>query len=46
VVTLQTMPVEAFTLQRRQGLGWDMHWKKMGANVTVFGFVQKIIRLG
>jgi len=31
------LPVDAFTLQRRLGLGWDMHWKKMGANVTVFG---------
>ena len=31
------LPVEAFTLQRRLGMGWDMHWKKMGANVTVFG---------
>lgn len=31
------LPVEAFTLQRRLGLGWDMHWKKMGANVTLFG---------
>lgn len=31
------LPVDAFTLQRRLGLGWDMHWKKIGANVTVFG---------
>ena len=33
----QPLPIDAFTLQRRLGLGWDMHWKKMGANVTVFG---------
>jgi phosphate-selective porin OprO/OprP len=31
------LPVDAFTLQRRLGLGWDMHWKKVGANVTIFG---------
>ena len=30
------LPVLAFTLQRRLGLGWDTHLKKMGANITVF----------
>jgi len=30
------LPVLAFTLSRRIGLGWDMHRKKLGANVTVF----------
>ena len=30
------LPVLAFTLQRRIGLGWDTHLKKMGANITVF----------
>ena len=31
------LPILAFTLQRRLGLGWDIHLKKLGANVTVFG---------
>ncbi len=31
------LPVLAFTLQRRLGVGWDVHRKKMGANITVFG---------
>ena len=31
------LPVLAFTLQRRLGLGWDTHLKKMGANITIFG---------
>ena len=30
------LPVLAFTLQRRLGIGWDTHLKKLGANVTVF----------
>lgn len=30
------LPVLAFTLQRRMGLGWDTHFKKLGANITVF----------
>ena len=30
------LPVSAFTLQRRMGLGWDTHLKKLGANITVF----------
>jgi len=30
------LPVLAFTLQRRIGLGWDTHLKRLGANVTVF----------
>lgn len=30
------LPILAFTLQRRLGLGWDTHLKKMGANITVF----------
>ena len=30
------LPVLAFTLQRRLGLGWDTHLKKLGANITVF----------
>lgn len=30
------LPVLAFTLQRRIGLGWDTHLKKLGANITVF----------
>ena len=30
------LPVLAFTLQRRIGLGWDAHRKKLGANITVF----------
>ena len=32
------LPVLAFTLQRRLGIGWDAHLKKMGANITVFGW--------
>jgi phosphate-selective porin OprO/OprP len=31
------LPIDAFTLTRRLGLGWDKHWKKVGANITVFG---------
>jgi phosphate-selective porin OprO/OprP len=31
------LPVDAFTLKRRLGLGWDKHWKKWGANITLFG---------
>ena len=31
------LPVDAFTLQRRLGIGWDTHLKKLGANITVFG---------
>jgi phosphate-selective porin OprO/OprP len=30
------LPVEAFRLQRRLGLGWDVHLRKLGANITVF----------
>ena len=30
------LPVLAFTLSRRIGLGWDTHLKKLGANITVF----------
>lgn len=30
------LPVIAFTLTRRLGIGWDTHLKKMGANVTLF----------
>jgi phosphate-selective porin OprO/OprP len=30
------LPVLAFGLQRRLGLGWDTHLKKLGANITVF----------
>jgi len=30
------LPVLAFTLQRRVGIGWDTHLKKLGANITVF----------
>jgi len=30
------LPVLAFTLQRRIGLGWDTHLRKLGANITVF----------
>jgi len=30
------LPILAFTLQRRLGLGWDTQLKKMGANITVF----------
>lgn len=30
------LPVLAFTLQRRLGLGWDTHLRKLGANITVF----------
>jgi phosphate-selective porin OprO/OprP len=30
------LPVLAFTLQRRLGLGWDTHLKRLGANITVF----------
>lgn len=32
------LPVLAFTLQRRVGIGWDAHYKKLGANITVFGW--------
>ena len=31
------LPVLAFTLQRRLGVGWDNHFKKGGANITIFG---------
>jgi len=31
------LPVLAFTLSRRLGLGYDVHLKKLGANVTIFG---------
>jgi phosphate-selective porin OprO/OprP len=30
------LPVLAFTLQRRLGIGWDTHLRKLGANITVF----------
>jgi len=30
------LPVLAFTQNRRIGLGWDTHLRKLGANVTVF----------
>jgi phosphate-selective porin OprO/OprP len=30
------LPVLAFTLKRRLGLGYEIHRKKLGANVTVF----------
>jgi len=30
------LPILAFTLQRRLGVGWDTHLKKVGANITVF----------
>lgn len=30
------LPILAFTLQRRLGLGWDTQLKKVGANITVF----------
>jgi len=30
------LPVLAFTLNRRLGVGWDMHLKNLGANVTIF----------
>ena len=30
------LPVLAFTLQRRIGVGWEAHVKKLGANVTLF----------
>ena len=32
------LPVLAFTLQRRLGIGWDAHMKKMGVNITAFGW--------
>lgn len=32
------LPILAFTLQRRLGIGWEAHLKKMGANITVFGW--------
>ena len=31
------LPVLAFTLKRRLGVGWDTHLKKLGANITLFG---------
>ena len=31
------LPVLAFTLNRRLGVGWDTHLKKIGANITLFG---------
>ena len=31
------LPVLAFTLDRRLGLGYDVHLKRFGAHVTVFG---------
>jgi len=30
------LPVLAFTLQRRIGIGWDTNLKKLGANITAF----------
>ncbi len=30
------LPVLAFTLDRRTGIGWDTHLRRLGANVTVF----------
>jgi phosphate-selective porin OprO/OprP len=30
------LPVLAFTLQRRIGIGWDTHLRKLGANITLF----------
>jgi phosphate-selective porin OprO/OprP len=30
------LPVLAFTLTRRLGIGWDTHLKKVGANITLF----------
>lgn len=30
------LPVDAFSLQRRLGFGWDTHLRKLGANITVF----------
>ena len=31
------LPILAFSLQRRLGVGWDAHWRRVGANITVFG---------
>jgi len=31
------LPVLAFTLQRRLGVGWDTHLQRLGANITWFG---------
>jgi len=31
------LPILAFSLQRRLGVGWDAHWRRLGANITVFG---------
>ncbi len=33
----EPLPAEAFGLGRRLGLGWDKHFKKGGAHVTLFG---------
>lgn len=30
------LPILAFTLERRVGVGWDTHLRKLGANITVF----------
>lgn len=30
------LPMLAFTLTRRLGIGWDTHLKKVGANITLF----------
>ena len=30
------LPVLAFTLQRRLGIGWNTHLRKLGVNITVF----------
>ena len=30
------LPITAFTLTRRLGIGWDAHFRKMGANATLF----------
>lgn len=32
----RSLPILAFTLTRRLGIGWDTHLRKMGANITVF----------
>jgi phosphate-selective porin OprO/OprP len=31
------LPILAFSLQRRLGLGWDAHWRKFGTNISIFG---------
>lgn len=33
----EPLPADAFGLGRRLGVGWDFHWRRVGAHLTAFG---------